>query len=61
MKLYFGHCEQYAIIETEDNSIVSIGFIEPPVHQPGVFDVKQLRTMKVLQASQQNELNEYLS
>jgi len=34
---HFGHCEQFAIVETEDNSIVNIGFIEPPVHQPGVY------------------------
>ncbi len=34
---HFGHCENFAIIETENDSIVSIQFIDPPVHQPGAY------------------------
>jgi predicted Fe-Mo cluster-binding NifX family protein len=34
---HFGHCDQFAIIETEDNEITFIDFVEPPVHQPGVY------------------------
>ena len=34
---HFGHCETFAIIETNEDKITSIDFIEPPVHQPGVY------------------------
>jgi len=34
---HFGHCEKFAIIETENDSILSTNFINPPVHQPGVY------------------------
>lgn len=34
---HFGHCEKFAIIETEDQSIINEHFITPPVHQPGVY------------------------
>ena len=34
---HFGHCEKFAIVETEDNNILSLGFVDPPVHQPGVY------------------------
>lgn len=34
---HFGHCEKFAVIEVEDNKIVSDGFIDPPPHEPGVF------------------------
>ncbi len=34
---HFGHCDQFAIIDTENDSIISVDFISPPVHQPGVY------------------------
>jgi len=34
---HFGHCEKFAIVETEDNKIVHEEFVEPPIHQPGVY------------------------
>lgn len=34
---HFGHCERFAIIETENDKIISEEFIDPPVHQPGVY------------------------
>jgi predicted Fe-Mo cluster-binding NifX family protein len=34
---HFGRCDQFAIIETEDNNVINIDFVEPPVHQPGVY------------------------
>lgn len=34
---HFGHCEKFAVIETEDSMIINEKYIEPPVHQPGVY------------------------
>jgi predicted Fe-Mo cluster-binding NifX family protein len=34
---HFGHCEQFAIVETEDNKIGEVTFVTPPVHQPGIY------------------------
>jgi len=34
---HFGHCERFAIIETEDNKVISEKLVNPPVHQPGVY------------------------
>jgi predicted Fe-Mo cluster-binding NifX family protein len=34
---HFGHCEKFAIIETEDQKIVREEYLTPPVHQPGVY------------------------
>ena len=34
---HFGHCEKFAIVETENNEITRMGFVYPPVHQPGVY------------------------
>lgn len=34
---HFGHCEKFSIIDVENNSIVNEVFINPPVHQPGVY------------------------
>lgn len=34
---HFGHCEKFAIVETEDNKVIKEDFIAPPVHQPGVY------------------------
>lgn len=36
--LHFGHCEAFAIIDTDEgNSIISEQFLNPPAHEPGVF------------------------
>ena len=34
---HFGHCEQFAVIETEDNKVTGIKYLTPPVHQPGTY------------------------
>jgi predicted Fe-Mo cluster-binding NifX family protein len=34
---HFGHCEKFAIIETENDNIINTNFVNPPVHQPGVY------------------------
>ena len=34
---HFGHCEQFAVIETENNKITNIAYLTPPVHQPGTY------------------------
>ena len=31
---HFGHCESFAIVNTENESIVSEEYLDPPVHQP---------------------------
>lgn len=34
---HFGHCEKFAIIETENQQQTSEEYLVPPVHQPGVY------------------------
>ena len=34
---HFGHCERFAVIETEDNKVLNIEYHTPPVHQPGTY------------------------
>ena len=34
---HFGHCEQFAIIETEDQKILNIAYLKPPFHEPGTY------------------------
>ncbi len=34
---HFGHCESFAIVNTENEAIVSEEYLDPPVHQPGVY------------------------
>ncbi len=34
---HFGHCDTFAIIDTEDNDIISINLASPPPHEPGVL------------------------
>ena len=29
---HFGHCDQFAIIDTENDNIISVDFFTPPVH-----------------------------
>lgn len=34
---HFGHCEEFAIVETEDQKIVNVEYHAPPIHQPGTY------------------------
>ena len=34
---HFGHCEKFAIIETDDDKILNEEYVVPPLHQPGVY------------------------
>ncbi len=34
---HFGHCQQFAIIETKDSSIIEITEVTPPPHEPGLL------------------------
>jgi len=34
---HFGHCEKFAIVETENEKVMKEYMLEPPVHQPGVY------------------------
>ena len=34
---HFGHCEKFAVVETEDQKILNLKFFDPPVHQPGTY------------------------
>lgn len=34
---HFGHCEQFAIIETIDHSILTEELVTPPPHEPGLL------------------------
>ncbi|MBD3225425.1 MAG: ATPase [Caldithrix sp.] len=35
--MHFGHCEKFAIVETENNQILREHYLTPPTHQPGVY------------------------
>lgn len=34
---HFGHCKEFAVYNVEDKKIVSIDYIVPPAHAPGVL------------------------
>lgn len=34
---HFGHCEQFALVETENGKIVNTSMHTPPAHEPGVL------------------------
>lgn len=34
---HFGHCQNFTIVETDDNKILSETKLDPPVHQPGAY------------------------
>ena len=34
---HFGHSEQFAVVATEDQKIISVEYFSPPVHQPGTY------------------------
>lgn len=35
--VHFGHSEKFAIIETEDQKVIGVEYVTPPVHQPGTY------------------------
>ncbi len=37
MSVHFGHCQQFAIYETDDKDIIAEDFLKPPTHSPGVY------------------------
>lgn len=34
---HFGHCEQFALVETEDSKVGDVRYVTPPGHQPGIY------------------------
>lgn len=34
---HFGHCEQFAVVDTEDGKLVRTEYKTPPPHEPGVL------------------------
>jgi len=34
---HFGHCQQFAIVDIENNKIISENLITPPPHEPGLL------------------------
>lgn len=34
---HFGHCQQFAIIETDNNKVTSEIHVTPPPHEPGIL------------------------
>ena len=34
---HFGHCEQFAFVNVENNQITNIKYLDPPEHQPGTY------------------------
>lgn len=34
---HFGHCEKFALIDTNDHTITNEEFVDPPPHQPGLY------------------------
>lgn len=34
---HFGHCQAFAVVETENQKILKVEYLNPPVHQPGTY------------------------
>jgi predicted Fe-Mo cluster-binding NifX family protein len=34
---HFGHCEEFAIVEVENDKIISVKHLTPPEHVPGLY------------------------
>lgn len=34
---HFGHCEKFAILETNGSKVLNVNYLNPPVHQPGTY------------------------
>ncbi len=37
LSAHFGHCQEFAVISTDDNKITDIKYLEPPEHMPGTY------------------------
>jgi predicted Fe-Mo cluster-binding NifX family protein len=37
LSAHFGHCQQFAIVEVKNDSIISIKELDPPEHVPGLY------------------------
>ena len=37
LSAHFGHCEQFAFIETQNGAIINTQMLTPPAHEPGVL------------------------
>lgn len=34
---HFGHCQKFAFVDVDNNSITNITILDPPEHQPGTY------------------------
>lgn len=34
---HFGHCQEFAVVETENQEIIKVEYLAPPVHEPGTY------------------------
>ncbi|MDD4058492.1 MAG: NifB/NifX family molybdenum-iron cluster-binding protein [Bacteroidales bacterium] len=34
---HFGHCTQFALVETDENGVISERLVTPPPHEPGLL------------------------
>lgn len=34
---HFGHCEKFAVIEVDNDTIIRNEFVTPPAHEPGLY------------------------
>ncbi len=34
---HFGHCQKFAIVQTDGKKVLNIEFVTPPIHQPGIY------------------------
>ena len=34
---HFGHCNQFAVVQTEGQRVIKVEYLSPPVHQPGTY------------------------
>ena len=37
LAMHFGHCDQFALIDTEESRIVKMEMADPPAHEPGAL------------------------
>ena len=37
LSAHFGHCQQFAIVDVENNQITSVTEVTPPEHVPGLY------------------------
>lgn len=37
LSAHFGHCQAFAFVDIENNSVTNITIMDPPEHQPGTF------------------------